>query len=183
MTPRPLQILLRKLLAAIAATTTDLEQGQQTIAEWKQQMLDALQQYHTAAVLAGQGSKTLTEQGQKLVDKTVAAQLQFLDNFAVEIQDAPEWKAGWNARAALYAGSIKEPYWVGKTKFLPLPAMPSQGTQCMSNCKCAWEVEPVDEAAGDYDAYWRRGASDSCGTCIQRERDWSPVMIRGGRLV
>ena len=63
---------------------------------------------------------------------------------------------------------------------LPVPAMPGEGTICKTKCKCSWDIVPIDEKAGDYDAYWRRG--DSCSTCLAREQEWNPIRIRGLEL-
>ena len=166
---------VRKLMRA-------LEAGRSTVEAWRQQFSDYLAKYHTAALLVGQGSTTLTDAGRRYLGKTVEAQLRFLNNFATEIQDEAQFKLGWNARSALYAQGIKASYWKGKIPLLPLPAMPADGTtQCLSNCGCAWEIVELD-GEGNADAYWRRSKTDSCQTCVQRERDWSPLRVRDGRL-
>jgi len=125
----------------------------------------------------------MDDQARATVAKQVQKQLDFLDNFALEIQKTDEFEAGWDARAAMYAESIKAPYWSGRTKLLPLPALPGDGTtQCKTHCHCLWSIDTLDEDAGDYDARWIRGVSDSCQTCVQRAQDWAPLRIRGGVL-
>lgn len=181
--PKPLRTLLFRLGEEIAKRTTALQEDRISVPLWKQQIEGLLARYHTAALMTGQGSSELSQAAQKELLKGVQAQLQFLDKFAIEIQGADEWKAGWNARAQLYGQSIKQPYWQGATKMLPLPSMPGQGTLCMNNCGCAWRIDTIDEKAGDYDAYWERSLADSCATCLEREKNWSPLQIRSGRLV
>jgi hypothetical protein len=181
--PPSLQSLLDKLGLEVADFTLELEQQDRTVDSWQRDMESALTRYHLAAYMTGQDSPVFDRQGVATVQGLVTAQLEFLDNFALVIKDGSEWQRSWNARAAMYAESIKVPYWRGATKVLPLPAMPAEGTQCRTRCRCLWSVVTVDEDQGDYDATWIRGAGDSCQTCVQRAGDWSPLRIRGGRLV
>lgn len=180
--PTKLERLIARLARLVRAATAALESDPARVEAWEQTMQRLITRYSTAAMLAGAKAQTLTPQQTAAIKQSVAAQLDFLRNFAVTIQGDKEWQTGWNARAESYANGIKTPYWQGATKMLPLPAMPTEGTQCMGNCNCLWEIETVNEAAGDYDCYWRRGAGDSCQTCKQRAADWSPVRIRGGSL-
>lgn len=180
--PTPLTKLLARFVVYTTKRIGALEAKDISVEAWRDDMERSLVRYHTAALLAGQGSTTLTKAGKAAIERTVSEQLKYLDKFAIEIQGAAEWQAGWNARAAMYAQSIKEPYWTGKTKFLPLPAMPAQGTECLSNCQCEWDIEELD-GDGNYDCTWVRGANDSCQTCVQRGEEWNPVEIRDGVLL
>lgn len=181
--PRPLQRLINQLKAEIEAMTRDLEGDQITPIHWQREMERALARYHQAAVMAGNGRPTMNDAQREFVRETVKAQLDWLNKFTVQIQDEREWQRGWNARAAMYAGSIVTPYWKGRTKVLPLPAMPAEGTQCLSRCRCSWEIVEVDADTGDYDCYWRvNPRAESCQTCLERAARWSPVQIRGGVL-
>lgn len=180
--PELLRRLLARILIEVQRVTDELEQGALTVVEWKDSMQRILVRGHTAAMMAGLGRPTLPDRATDSLRQILLNQFKYLDGFVVTIADTEEWTKAFNARAAMYAAAIKEPYWRGQTKFLPLPAMPAQGTQCLSNCGCAWRIEVVDEEKGDYDAYWERAKNDSCQTCVQREADWSPVEIRGGVL-
>jgi hypothetical protein len=179
--PRPLRRLMKQIRRAVEAVTDNLEAGEITPDQWQATMTDTLTNAYPRAYKAGAGADP-DDRAQALLDKQVAAQLKYLGNFAVEIKDGAEWQAGWNSRAEMYADSIIVPYWTGATKMLPLPAMPGEGTTCLTRCRCAWDVQSLD-GEGDYDAYWRRGASESCQTCRQRAAEWAPLKIRGGRLV
>lgn len=180
--PRPLRWLIQSLLDAIGEWWSDLAAGDLTVNEWVNQMRDALAEYHLAGFMAGNASEDVSDKALSVVADQLGVQLDYLNGFKVELQSAAEFAAGAQARAESYAPAIKVPYWTGKTKVLPLPAMPAQGTQCLNNCGCLWRVVTLDEAAGNYDAYWERHKDDSCQTCIQREADWSPVRIRDGML-
>lgn len=181
--PIALDRLIAKLSRAIEEDTDALALGQTTPGQWQQDITKLLERYTAAAYKAGQNGDPLTAKDIRSVKGLVAAQVEYLDNFTLEIQGASEWQAGWNARAQMYAESIKVPYWKGATKVLPLPAMPAEGTQCLTRCRCIWDVDALDEEAGDYNAYWRRGAGDSCQTCRERAAQWSPLQIRGGELL
>jgi hypothetical protein len=181
--PQPaLDRLVRRLSLLIGTATSALERDPSQVEAWHDEVARQLRRYHLAAYLAGSGASPDVI-APHIISVDVSKQLQFLEQFAAEIQDAAEWKAGWSARAEMYAGSIKTPYWRGVTKLLPLPAMPADGSnQCLTRCGCAWDVQQLD-GDNNYDAYWRRSKSDSCQTCVQRSVEWAPLQIRDGVLL
>lgn len=179
---RSVRRLLGLMLVAIGNLTAALEQGELTVPAWREQLAQELVRGHTAALMLGQGARALTDQGRQALRTEVAKQLRFLGNFAIEIQGASAWKKGWNARALLYAESIGASYWRGKTRFLPLPAMPRDGTtQCKTRCGCSWQIAQL-AGRGNYDCTWQVGPREHCQTCIERARLWAPLRIRGGEL-
>jgi len=180
--PPPLAALVIGLDGEIIVVMDALEKGDITLDEWKAQMEGALAKYTTAAYMAGQDDGALGRAEMQAVAAALADQLAFLDRFTLDIKRGGDFWEGWKARAEQYAKSIVAPYWKGATKILPLPAMPAQGTLCKNHCKCKWRVVTIDEAAGDYDAYWARHAKDSCATCLTRAELWNPIRIRGGVL-
>lgn len=185
--------LITELGTQIGALMDALAAGEFGAPAWLAAMEPLLARYHLAAFMAASGLAELPAEMSALVGNIVEVQLDFLRNFgrvmeATAAADAPAKMAQWTARANLYAKAIKTSFAEGDVvrqvgRVLPLPAMPAQGTQCGPNCLCGWRVVTMDEAAGDYDAFWRRHAQDSCQTCVQREQEWSPVRIRGGRLL
>jgi hypothetical protein len=180
--PRPLRALARKLIRLIGEQFHQLAEGLVSPAEWMDLFRRLLARYHLAAFMTGNESEVVPARAWRGLVDVVNAQFEFLRGFKLEVQSDAEFQAGWEARAESYAGAIKVPYWQGRTKVLPLPAMPAQGTQCHNNCGCAWRVVVVNEKRGDYDAYWERHKDDSCQTCIERARQWAPVRIRDGIL-
>lgn len=174
--------LVRRLSLLIGTATRTLESNPARIDDWQQEVSRQLERYHTAAYLAGADTQNLSAAARAAVGRDLATQLSFLAQFAVEIQEATEWQAGWNARAEMYARSIQTPYWRGVTRLLPLPAMPGDGSsQCLTNCGCGWVIVQLD-GDGNYDCTWRRGKKDTCQTCMQRSEEWAPLQIRGGEL-
>lgn len=178
----PLPYLIDRLTRLIRAATDALETAYPDgVDDWQQELSRQLARYHAASYLAATGDATLEGAALTAVQQDLAIQLRFLGKFALVVQSGKRWENGYNARAEMYARSIKTPFYRGATKMLPLPAMPAEGTQCLTNCGCSWEISEL-EGDGNTDAYWRRGKEDSCQTCLQREADWSPIRIRGGVL-
>lgn len=181
--PRPLRWLLRELRRRLADLFDELTATHLTPTEWRNAVKRVLAEHHVAALMAGLGSEVVPAKAWQGVVDQVNVQVGFLNNFKVEIQDDAEFRPGWEKRAASYAESIKVPYWTGRTKVLPLPAMPGEGSQCLQGCNCQWDVKVVNAEQGDYDCFWRLEAgSDHCQTCLERAAQWSPLRIRGGVL-
>lgn len=178
----PLDWLMARLAKLVSAATDALEtEFPGGVDAWQEEVTRQLARYHTAAMMAGSGFDALTPPMETAVKADLKTQLTYLERFGIEVKSAEQFVPGWKSRAAMYAQSIKIPYWQGATKMLPLPAMPAEGTQCLTHCRCQWEISTL-EGEGNYDAYWRRSADDSCQTCIQRELTWAPVKIREGVL-
>ena len=168
------------LAALIAALSQTAEQAASALEaerdgpQFEQQMSRMLVRGSLVAALLGAEEAGLTPETRDIARKHVEAQLSFLRGFVFEVVSAAEFEKGWAARAAMYAESIKTPYWQSRTRMLPLPAMPAQGTQCHTRCGCSWSVE---EFADRWEATWVRGKGDSCQTCVQRAAEWAPYVI------
>lgn len=179
--PRALRMILARTLAAVTRLTRRLSDGSLSAAAWQQAMERTLRQHHTAALLAGQGGGDVSAASRKYLDLFLQQQMKYLRRFAAQVA-AEGYQPRDAARAAMYAGAAKAPYWAGRTKGIPLPAYPGDGsTQCLSNCRCSWEIVPL-EGDGNYDCYWRMAAAEHCQTCQQRASDWAPLRIRNGEL-
>lgn len=187
--PKSLQTLLDKLRAAIALIMRDMETGELTKVKWRDAMKALMMRFISASFMTGQESPLVgvTEQG--YIYDYVKAQLGFIDNFYLSIVSSPEFQEGWKTRAESYANGIVAPYWKGKTKMLPLPAMPGDmTTPCGQLCACLWDIKTIDEDNNDYDCYWVLNASrivetEHCQTCEQRSIEWNPIKVRDGRLI
>lgn len=178
-----IQVLITSLESKLRTVFTRLQNGQITPSQWYTLSARLIARYSLTALMVGLGRQKLTEDELLVSWELTNNQFEYLDAFKAQIQESGEFLPGWESRAASYAKAIKVPYWKGRTQMLPLPAMPAQGTQCMNNCGCKWDVRVINAEAGDFDAYWERHKNDSCQTCIQREKEWNPLQIRGGVLV
>ncbi len=153
------------------------------IDDWLDAMRKAIATYHQASAMVATDGQPLNDVQQAKVDQQIVQQIQYLDQFGIRIRTDPDFDRSMLARSEMYAKAVRSTYFQAKINFLPLPAMPGEGTICHTNCKCGWEIVPVNEEAGDFDCYWRRGATDSCSTCLAREALWSPLQIRGFNLL
>jgi hypothetical protein len=177
----PLDRLLEKLTAAATAATDGLA-SDGSVEAWRAEMERILARGHLAGYALGQEAFDFSDKERSSLVKQVAAQLEFLDNFVLDVQSAPEFQKGWNARAAMYAEAVGASYYRGKFKLWPLPSVPGDGTtQCLSRCNCSWDVQEL-EGDGNADAYWRLGPSESCQTCEERASQWAPLRIREGEV-
>jgi len=181
--PANLQAVIRETLRQVDALSAKMEAGDITVDQWRDQMEAIIEAQTESSLEAGAGE---TVGAADLLERLIQVQLDFLAVFAADIV-ANHWLPAYRSRAQMYAESVKVSYYNGEIikqvgRVLPLPAMPAEGTICLTRCGCSWEIETVNAANRDYDAYWRRGKTDSCATCIEREKQWSPVRIRGGEL-
>lgn len=152
----------------------------EAIEEWGNKFAEAIALYHQSAAVVGNNGEPLTEEQSLKIGDTVATQIQYLTDFALRIRTDKDFDRSQLVRADMYANATRQSLFQAVTKFLPLPAMPAEGTLCYTNCKCGWRIETIDEANEDYDCYWERSANDSCPTCVARARRWNPLRIRGG---
>lgn len=150
---------LQSILAkAISAAPLD--------AGFAEAMEAALVKGHTAAVLAAAAEragvrvdsglfKGLSKAERADIKKAVAEQLQYLKGFLAAKGDMSE--AAIQARAAMYAGSVRATY--GRARYPGLNQYPGDGqTQCLTNCKCSIS----EEADG---IHWTLNAGESCNDC------------------
>ncbi len=184
---------LRPLLLRFRGSAEDLVQalidGRLTTEGWLTDMEAQIARFHLAAYMKGAEATAVPPYVREWLESVIAVQLGFLANFAMVVNAAgpklTDFRQQFTNRAQMYTNAIKVPFWQGDIvrqvgRVLPLPAMPGDGTtQCLSNCGCGWRIVTLDKAAGDFDAFWERGKTDSCQTCIEREKMWSPLRIRG----
>lgn len=181
---RNLATLTNKTLDVISGHTDALLGGALTPDQWREKMARTLIEHQAAAYMLGKGDKKLDLADQRIITDANKEQLKYLDGFVSDIQSGryKDSEDGLRARANLYAGSLKTPYSMGQHKGIPLPFHPGQGSECMGACKCNWQITQL-EGSGNYDAYWRMGATEQhCTTCPSRAAI-SPYQIRAGQLV
>lgn len=166
----------------VKALMSRLEAGTVSASAWRAEMGGMLAKYAQAARMLGQDLIDLLPEELDAISGWLDEQLKYLDGFETVIKTATEFNPAWLPRAEMYGASTITEYWEGKTAGLPLPAMPAQGTQCRSNCKCRWDIQWIDKSAGDADAFWRLGEAEHCQTCLTRAEMWNPVQVRGGML-
>lgn len=168
----------------VMALMARLEAGKVTTAAWTEEMQRLLARYSQAARMLGSGGITLMPTEVAAIRHWLNEQLEYLSGFEEVISSAGgEYDSAWLPRAQMYGASTVTEYWEGRTAGLPLPAMPGQGTQCLSNCKCSWDIQWIDRGKGDADCYWKLHPAEHCQTCEVRAEMWNPVRIRNGDLL
>lgn len=180
--PPELRALLDKFLSDIAYESNGIGSGHTSVDQWQIAMANDLLIYHQAAYMAGKGERNLSPKERASVNEQVGAQLDYLNAYASEL-DQRGWQDKDVARAALYAGSIKPTFWRGKTYGYDLPAYPTEGSPCIVNCGCSWEMVEHDSEELDADFYWKLGPVEHCQVCLDRSLKWSPLKFRGGEMV
>lgn len=165
--PRPLTGLILSAAGVVDQLTGALETEQLSLFDWQSRMQETLVRFHAGAFLAGKGAFTLERPERRYLRRLIEREFRYLGDFTAEIQEATEWRKGWNARARSYAKKIKDPYWKGRVEMRPLPFMPAQGTVCHNNCGCSWRRTNATDTREEW--LWVRGKNDSCQTCLERE--------------
>lgn len=163
-----------------------LANGEITVSQWRSQMRTELYNLHyTMYVIGIGGTRDMTAQDVEAVQAVVDEQMQYLDNWAnqMETEGVPS-EARLQARANLYggAGNATEQYAQMTKDGLPrMPFYPGDGTTlCMTNCRCKWRWRTIDRERGDYNVTWVMGSVEHCDTCIARARTANPLRVRGG---
>lgn len=176
--PTPDRIAALTAQAILAAVRDYARTG--NVARWERAMRDAIAHGHTAASIAGTAerlgvregsallnSRNLSREERRAIQGRVAGQLPYLRAFADEVRRGDKSDAQVAAQSALYAGATRatwsEARWFGAN----LPAHPTEGSECMSNCKCSWVLR-------DDGFYWEQGVAEHCPTCNTRASDWRP---------
>lgn len=165
--PVSLDTLRAQPLTLIGPATQSLADGG-SISAWRNTMEQAIRRSQTAAYIAATAErlgttpaliKGLSRAERRELDSRINAQLKYLDGFVRDLRAGKITMAQAQARAAMYAGASRGTYYA--TRYQGLPFYPTEGSECMTNCKCSWE-----QKGSDY--YWRMAAVEHCPTCSSR---------------
>ena len=136
---------------------------------WSRAMEGIIARAHTAAAIAAIADRAGVKPSEGLfrglsrieraeIKAIVKAQLAYLKGFVAAAPNLSEAQIA--ARAALYAGAVRGTFW--KQRYTGLPFYPTEGSECMVNCKCSWRQQGADY-------YWTLHAAEHCPTCINRQ--------------
>lgn len=167
-----------------------------SIEQWRQDMMRAIRDLHYTAAVAGAGGiGYLTPAALAGIDAKVREQGTYLNRWASQLESLRQEKkdineAALQRRAAMYSGSAmamanETADTVRFASFPKLPCYPVDGlTLCKGNCKCKdWDWNIISEERGDADVYYRLSPAEHCQVCVERARVFSPLEIRGFRIV
>ena len=166
--PVNLDTLRNQPLTLIQPATQALADGG-SISAWRKQMELAIRRSQTAAYIAATAErlgvspkavKGLSRAERAELDKRINAQLHYLDGFVADLKAGNLSMAQAQARANMYAGANRATYFA--TRYQGLPFYPTEGSECMTNCKCEWHAE------GGGKFTWAMAAVEHCPTCQSR---------------
>lgn len=164
-----------------------LVEGDINLNTWLSSMAIEVRALHTSAAVAGVGGfGNLHPDDLQRIEVATQTQLAYLRAWGRQLatMDGDYSERQMKVRASLYGGASNATFSKAQIRSMgvpDLPYYPAENTECRTNCGCAWEIEPLD-GDGNFDCHWRRGKTDSCKTCIARERR-SPLQVRGGQIV
>lgn len=164
-----------------ARTLTDsLASGSDALGPWMTKMRDLIKRsYIDQYVLARGGRNAMTKSDWGRVGRQIQSQYKYLQAFAEDAAAGKMSAKQMGARAEMYLESSTQAFERGKAASysldLELPAYPGDGsTDCLSNCKCHWQISEHDD---HWEATWKLGAADHCGTCVSRSASWAPLIV------
>ena len=117
----------------------------------------------------------------------LADQMPYAEAFLREIAAGLLSDADIANRAALYQGAAVEAYEQANADDfeIDLPYMPGDGdTVCLSNCRCAWNVETVfeDDDEVTYATWVTENDGNVCDDCAERGREYDHREVRRARM-
>lgn len=174
--------LIAALIERLDTFNEGLLAGQLTPVQWHNEVARELFAHYLAAYSAA--ANIAPNAAMQQIKAPVADQVAYLGKFTSDIEagrydQSPD---ALRARLLMYAGALKSAASRGRYAAWPLPYWPAEGTQCHTNCGCAWRVDVLSLEDLNADAYWQRAKDDSCTTCKTREQR-NPYTIREGELL
>lgn len=165
-------------ITEIRKATDNLADGSISVATWHELMTDIIVTYHLAGWYIGNEDDPDDDVMDMIAEK-IADQLDYLDNFRADLEAVKEdtLAAMYRNRAEMYGWAARIGFWIGQTHGIELPFYPAERSICKIFCACAWVIAAVD---GGFDATWRLGETDHCGTCVERAK-LKPLRIREGK--
>lgn len=154
-----------------------LIQGDISLGDWQRLMrADVKDSFISQYVLGHGGRGSMTQADWGRLGAMIKEQYRYLDGFAAAIGDGQLTEAQIAARAQMYHGSSTQAFERGSVLSMgapDLPAYPGDGsTQCLSNCRCHWDVRKTVEG---WDAYWiLDSGAENCPDCLERAATWTP---------
>ena len=152
----------------------------QNIGRWQLDMEERIRQaYIDEYTMAVGGRNNMTQADWGRVGEMIKEQDRYLNKFAIEVRAGNLSDAQIKARSRMYMDSATQAYERGRAAAMglpPLPAYPGDGqTVCKANCKCHWEIEPIE---GDgWDCTWSLGDAEHCPDCVENAQKWNPLHV------
>jgi hypothetical protein len=143
--------------------------------DWERQMRALVKAAHIDLHCLGRGGRRqMAPADWGRVGASIKAQYAYLGRFADDTANLSE--AQMRARAGLYVEAATTAYEKGRAAAwdVSLPAYPGEGSECLTNCRCAWDLRETEQGV---EATWQLSAAESCPTCISRGAQWNPLIV------
>jgi hypothetical protein len=157
-----------------------LVNGHMSLKQWSSSMASRITTMYTALYALGKGGLDTMrgEKDQQPATNLINEQLQYLDNFAHDIKAGTLSEQQIEARSELYFESARQAFHEGRADSweIDLPAKPGDGqTQCLTNCRCRWEIVETDEAI---EATWVVDPdAEHCDDCLNNADLYNPLVF------
>lgn len=182
----------RMIDAEAERLTRRLYAGNISAGEWRRRMKQLVKDMQVAGGVAGRSGRwdALQPRDWGRIGQVIRQQYSYLQRFAEDLQRPEEARmseAEAISRTRLYTAAAHQSWEaqrVAEYGIDPgiLPGLPADGrTRCLTNCRCRWAVQTLSKENGDFNVRWRLQSSESCKTCIRRQRSWR-LKVRSGRL-
>jgi hypothetical protein len=128
-----------------------------------------------ALAKGGRGHMTQSDYGK--VGAMVKAQYQYLQQLEQRLKDGKLSAAQLAYQLKAYVTATKTAFEAGKVASYgvpSLPAYPGQGSECLYNCKCRWNIVDTPDA---WECTWTLSAAEHCPTCLRRAAEWNPLRV------
>lgn len=158
--------------------------GQIDLGTWQIEMRALLRKQYAMQIIAaaGQDPAAINPNDWLKMGSELQFQYRHLEQFAHDITSGKTAPGQIEARAALYAQSSKQMYYMQNAGDVRLPAYPGDGsTRCLTNCQCTWskpvQIKDRNGIVTALDFTWQLHPAEHCPQCEQRSRRWAPLRM------
>jgi hypothetical protein len=163
-------------LQVVADLTRQFNSGVVSLSAWQTAMQEAIKVTLGVEYVFGRGGlNQITPADLDVLSGLVAAQFDYLSNFAQAIDDGALSGPQIAARADMYLGAGVGAYERGAAAAsgIDLPEYPGEACDGLTNCRCAWLIDLAED--GSIEAFWIcENDTASCSACIENGDTYNP---------
>jgi hypothetical protein len=171
---------VERVMSRSDALIDRLAGGEINVQQWVGEMRTLIRKTYMAeaeAAIGGRNAMTSADFGR--VGGQLQRQYQYLNNFAEEMRNGKLSPGQARVRARMYINGATQAFERAKTHSAGIPDLPQYPgdgrTQCLSNCKCTWEIVDTETA---WECTWSLGIAEHCDDCVSNASKWNPLMIQ-----
>jgi hypothetical protein len=158
---------------------SSLASGDININQWTLAMRQEVKDSFIHQYMLGHGGRnTMTQSDWGKLGHDIRDQYQYLNRFSDEIRAGRYTESQIAARSRMYMEASSQSFEKAKVASRGIPDLPdypgSGRTECMTNCKCYWNIK---ETETEWLCYWSLSNVEHCDSCIDRSNRWNPLVI------